>query len=97
MMAMFFFGRFQTKAGHNAAFEKLLPGLLEASRAEAGCVSIQVFRSMLDRQLFYIHSEWKDEVAFDFHADQPHTVMFLEQVQPLLERPVETTRTERIA
>jgi quinol monooxygenase YgiN len=32
-----------------------------------------VFRSIRDPRLFYIHSRWVDEAAFDTHAGLPHT------------------------
>ncbi|MGH2670087.1 MAG: putative quinol monooxygenase, partial [bacterium] len=48
-------------------------------------------------QLFYIHSRWKDEAAFENHAGLPHTVRFLERVQPLIDHPLDVTRTEQIA
>lgn len=66
------------------------------SRDEAGCVSFHVFRPMLDRRLFYIHSRWDDEAAFRTHASLPHTRRFLERVDALLEVPREVTRTEMI-
>ena len=66
------------------------------SREEAGCASFHVFRSMRDRRLFYIHSRWVDEAAFQTHAELPHTRRFLERVDALLEVPREVTRTELI-
>jgi quinol monooxygenase YgiN len=49
-----------------------------------------------DPQLFYIHSRWKDEAAFEVHAGLPHTVRFLARVQPLIDHPLDVTRTEQI-
>lgn len=66
------------------------------SREEPGCVSIHAFRSTRDRQLFYIHSRWKDEDAFEDHAAQPHTVRFLERVEPLVDHQLDVTRAEQI-
>jgi quinol monooxygenase YgiN len=60
-------------------------------------VSIQHFRSIRDPRLFDIHSAWKDEAAFEIHAGLPHTVRFLERVQPLIDHPLDVNRTERIA
>jgi quinol monooxygenase YgiN len=46
-----------------------------------------------DPRLFYIHSHWIDETAFDTHAELPHTVMFLERVEPIIDHPLDVTRT----
>ncbi|MGH7335102.1 MAG: putative quinol monooxygenase [Candidatus Rokuibacteriota bacterium] len=50
-----------------------------------------------DPQLFYIHSCWKDEAAFEHHAGLPHTVRFLERMGPLIDHPLDVARTARIA
>jgi quinol monooxygenase YgiN len=46
-----------------------------------------------DPQLFYIHSRWTDEAAFERHAGLAHTVRFVERVEPLIGH----ARAERIA
>ena len=59
-------------------------------------LSIHAFRSTRDPQLFYIHSRWKDEAAFENHAGLPHTVRFVGRVETLIDHPLEVTRAERI-
>jgi len=66
-------------------------------REEPGCHSIHVFRSMRDLHLFYIHSRWADEGAFQKHGILPHRERFLKEVDALLDQPREVTRTEMIA
>ena len=66
------------------------------SRAEPGCLSIHAFRSTRDPRLFYIHSRWKDEGAFENHAALPHTVRFIERVEPLIDHHLDVTRAEQI-
>ena len=70
--------------------------VLAPSREEPGCVSIHAFRSVRDPHLFYIHSRWKDEAAFDRHAGLPHTLRFVERVAPLIDHPLDVTRAEQI-
>jgi quinol monooxygenase YgiN len=94
--ALFVFVRLHVRSGQEAAVEEVLREVLERSRAEAGCFSIRAFRSIRDPRLFYIHSQWADEVAFDYHATLPHTLHFIEAVQPLLDQPQEVSRTARI-
>jgi quinol monooxygenase YgiN len=70
--------------------------VIVSTREEAGCLSIHAFRSVRDAQLFYIHSRWKDEAAFDYHAGLPHTIRFIQRVEPLIDGPLDVTRAERI-
>jgi quinol monooxygenase YgiN len=95
-MEMFIFGRFHARPGNEGAVSEALLDVLAPSREEPGCVSIHAFRSVRDPQLFYIHSRWKDEAAFDRHAGLPHTVRFVERVAPLIDHPLDVTRAGQI-
>ena len=95
-MDLFVFARFHARPGNEEAVAATLRAVVAPTRQEPGCVSINVFRSTRDPGLFYIHSRWKDEAAFETHAGLPHTVTFLERVQPLIDHPLDITRTEPI-
>jgi len=43
-----------------------------------------------------VHSVWKDESAFELHATLPHTVRMLGIVEPLIDHPLDVSRTEPI-
>ena len=90
---LFIFARFRAKPGAENAVEAALSEIVAPTRAEPGCVGINTFRSTRDPQLFYLHSTWVDEAAFDLHAGLPHTVKFLDAVQPLIEHELDVTRT----
>jgi len=90
------FVRLHAREGEESAVEKALREVTKLSREEAGCLSIHAFRSLRDRRLFFIHSRWLDEGAFQLHGGLPHTVQFLERVDPLLDQPREVARTEMI-
>jgi len=91
-LELFVFGRFHARPGDESAVEAALRNVVGPSRAEAGCLNIQAFRSTRDPRLFYIHSRWVDEAAFDRHATLPHTVRFIERVQALIDHPLDVTR-----
>jgi len=95
-MEMFIFARFHARPGNEGAVEEALLDVLAPSREEPGCLSIHAFRSMRDPQLFYIHSRWKDEAAFERHAGLPHTLRFVERVAPLIDHALDVTRAGRI-
>ena len=96
-MELFIFARFHARDGADAAVEAAVRAVVGPSQAEPGCLAIAAFRSSRDPRLFYIHSRWIDEAAFDSHAGLPHTVRFIEQVEPLLDQPLEVTRTTPLA
>ena len=96
-MELYSFGRFHVRLGKEAAFEEALREVVVPTRAEPGCLEIHGYLSKRDARLFYIHSRWKEEEAFDAHAELPHTVKFLEQLEAFLDHPLDMTRTERIA
>jgi quinol monooxygenase YgiN len=91
------FVRLHAREGEESAVEEALREVTGPSREEPGCLSFHIFRSVRDRRLFYIHSRWVDEAAFQAHAELPHTVRFLKRVDALLDQPRDVTRTEMIA
>ena len=95
-MELFIFARFHARPGDEGAVAEALRDTVAPSREEPGCLSILAFRSIRDPRLFYIHSRWEDEAAFDHHAGLPHTVRFVERVQPLIDHPLDVNRAERI-
>jgi len=70
--------------------------VVEATRAEAGCISIRLFVTVREPAVFFIHSEWVDEAAFDLHLQLPHTVRFTNRAEELLGKPIQGLRTRQI-
>jgi quinol monooxygenase YgiN len=95
-MELFVFARFHARSGQDDAVARVLLDVLAPTRAEPGCLAINAFRSVRDPGLFYIHSRWKDEAEFDKHAGLPHTVHFVERVEPLIDDAFDVTRAGRI-
>jgi len=96
LVEQYSFVRLHAREGDAEAVEEALHEVAGPSRGESGCLSLHVFRSMRDRRLFYIHSRWVDEAAFQKHAELPHTMRFLKRVDALLDQPRDVTRTEMI-
>jgi quinol monooxygenase YgiN len=95
-MELFIFARFHARPGNEGAVAEAILENLVPSRGEPGCLNIHAYRSVRDPLLFYIHSRWKDEAAFENHAGLPHTVRFLERVQPLIDHTLDVTRSGQI-
>ena len=95
-MELCIFARFHARAGEEEAVAAALRDVVGPTRAEPGCLGIDAFRSTRDGSLFYVHSRWKDEAAFDHHAGLPHTVRFVQRMEPLIDHALDVSRTERI-
>lgn len=95
-MPFHFLVRFDPPPGKATEFRKELLRVIAPTRAEIGCVGIEVFESVREPFAFAIHSTWVDEKAFDFHAQLPHTVRFVAAAEELLGRPVEGLRSRQI-
>jgi quinol monooxygenase YgiN len=95
-LSVHFIVRFEPLPGKEAAFREELLRVVEPSRAEIGCLSIDVFESPREPFVFAIHSEWTDEAAFEFHATLPHTVRFLAAAATMLTHSVQGLRLRHI-
>ena len=89
--------RFEPRLGAEEQLREALMGVVEPSRAEAGCVAFHVFESVREPARFAIHSEWVDEAAFEVHAAMPHTIRFVAAVEDLTGQPVSGLRSRAIA
>jgi quinol monooxygenase YgiN len=96
MAGLFIFARFHARPGQEAAVGEALLEIIQPTRHEPGCLSVHAFRSVRVPRLFYIHSRWADEAAFELHAVLPHTVRFLERVEPLVDHTLDIARTRQI-
>jgi quinol monooxygenase YgiN len=92
-MELVIFARFHAREGREHEVAAAIREVLPPTRAEAGCRSIEAYGSIRDPRLFYIHSRWIDEAAFEVHAELPHTVRFLETVQLLIDHALDVART----
>jgi quinol monooxygenase YgiN len=90
---LFIFARFHARPGQEKGVEDALRKIIAPTRQqEPGCLEIHIFRSIKDARLFYIHSRWVDEAAFDHHIGQPYIKQFAEEVEPLVDHKLDTTR-----
>jgi quinol monooxygenase YgiN len=96
-MELFIFARFHASEGREDALAATLRDTVGPTRAEPGCLAAEVFRSTRDRRLFYIHSRWIDEAAFEIHAGLPRVARFVERVQSLIDHPLDVTRATMLA
>ena len=90
--ALFIFALFHAKEGKGGEVSTLLRKEVVAARHDSGCVAHQAYRSTSDSRLYFIHSRWTDEGAFEEHLKKTHTVRFAERIEPLLDHELEVNR-----
>jgi quinol monooxygenase YgiN len=95
-VALFIFARFHAREGRADAVAAALRETVAATRDEPGCLEIEAFRSTRDPALFYIHSHFVDEAAFEAHAALPRVSAFVDHMETLIDHPFEATRTARL-
>src|SRR5262249_48154215 len=96
VMDLVIFARFHARPGNERAVADAILANLPPTREEPGCLQIHAFRSIRDARLFYIHSRWKDEAAFEEHARLPRMLRFVEHLESLIDHPFDAARTEQI-
>ena len=95
-MEIFVFARLHARPGKQEDVRRAMFEVQCPTQKEPGCLAYGAFRSVRDPDEFYIHSRWKDMAAFERHAELPHTVRFIEAVEPLLDHPFKATLSEQI-
>jgi quinol monooxygenase YgiN len=95
-MELFIFARFHVRAGREAAAASVLAEQVQAARSEPGCLAIGAFRSTRDPRLFFVHSRWTNEEAFEVHAELARTTRFVETMQGMIDHPFEATRAHAL-
>ena len=96
-MELFVFARFHAREGQEEAVAAPLRDQVATMRSEPGCLAINAYHSVRDARLFWIHSRWTDEAAFEIRADLPRTERFVEAAEQLIDHPFDVTRTHTIA
>ena len=92
-MEMTIFARFHAHEGKQEAVASELRDAVTRVRKEPGCLGIEIYRSVSDSRLFFLHSRWINEAAFDKHVARAETNQFVDRVQPLIDHPFDVTRT----
>jgi quinol monooxygenase YgiN len=95
-MELFIFARFDVREGNENEASATLREQASRVRVETGCLAIHAFSSVRDARLFYIHSRWIDEAAFNIHAELPSTIQFVKRMQNLIDHPFEPTRASQL-
>ena len=59
-----------------AAFRPHMQAMLDASRAEDGCLEYSYAQDVLDPGLIRVFEAWRDQAALDAHFQAPHMAIW---------------------
>lgn len=76
------------REGDTDKLKALLRGLVEPTRAEAGCTFYELFESN-QPGVFYFNELWQSQAHLDAHAASDHFTRIFGEAQPLLQEPLE--------
>ena len=93
---VFIFATFQATSGQEEELATAMRQVIASTREEPGCQVIGGYRSCVDPALFYIHSRWVNDAALDNHVSLPHTVLFMESIKAVLDRPAQVVKTHPV-
>jgi quinol monooxygenase YgiN len=81
--------------GTAAELKELLSGMIEPTRAEAGCKYYELFESNIPG-LFYFNELWESEAHLAAHATSDHFTAIFSKAEPLLKEPLEVNFLEEV-
>lgn len=95
-MEIFCFARFHALPGKRDEVHRAMFAVQGPTRQEPDCLDYGGFQSVRDPDEFCIWSRWQDMAAFERHAELPHTVRFVETMEPLLDHPFKVTLAAKL-
>lgn len=76
--------RAEVVAGKEQAFIEKAQVLVEATRAEAGNISYNLYQNPTNQAYFLFYEEYKDQAAIEAHASSAHFKAFGAAIEGLL-------------
>ena len=73
------------KEGKQADFIKAAKTLTDSTRVEPGNVSYNLYQSPFDSKTFIFYEEYKDDAAFQAHANSAHFKAFSDAIKDLVD------------
>ncbi|MDA8306194.1 MAG: putative quinol monooxygenase [Deltaproteobacteria bacterium] len=79
--------RYKVKAGQEQKFRELFQPLIEASKADEGCINYDLRQSIDDSTVFVLCEAWENRELLNVHATKPHLKEFRSKVKDLMAEP----------
>ena len=88
--------RLRARPGMEERVRKELLDLLEPTRAERGCIKLDLNEADEDRGTFLVHENWVSEDDLSRHFEMPYLRAWVAKADGLLAEPMQLTRWRRI-
>lgn len=88
--------RLKAKPGLESRLEELAKGLIEPTRAEAGCINYVLQRDLEDPAVYYFYENWRSQEDLDLHFQTPHIRRVMEIAPEILAEPLKLTKLEML-
>ena len=88
--------RFRAREGSEGELRAVLEGLVEPTRAEAGCLHYELVQSQKDPREFTFFEKWASEEALAAHTQTPHVQRARQERVPFLDGPTDVTRWDLV-
>jgi quinol monooxygenase YgiN len=83
------FASFRPKADQTQALEELLGWMAEHTRQEPGCLQYDLFTVSGDKVSYHLFERYQDTAALDAHRAADYYKQYRQQVQDLLDAPID--------
>jgi quinol monooxygenase YgiN len=90
------FARFHAIEGQERPLVAELKAAVARVSVQPGSTFAEAYSSLRDPRLFWVHSRWVDEAAFDVYAALPATQAFVGRTQRLIDHPFDVTRAQAL-
>lgn len=87
----------KAKPGQEEALRGLLLGMIEPSRAEAGCRQYSLHEDAATAGHFTFYECWADREAFQAHVETPHFRQLKDAVENILSEPLSVSFLKLLA
>jgi quinol monooxygenase YgiN len=82
----------RAKAGKEEELKKVMLGLVEPTRKEAGCLRYALYQNKEDAADLTFVEDWESDVALDAHMQTPHFQAAVAQIPSLAAAPPDIRR-----
>src|SRR4051812_41423701 len=89
--------RLKARDGMSERVQAECLALAVASRQDPGCISYELHRSTDDPDVFLFFERWESREDVDRHLEAPHSILFDERTEGLLDGPEEISFWEAIS
>ena len=97
-MTLYAFAKITPKPEHYEDARRAILGIMNATKAEEGCLQFDLFEDSDEQQQhLFLEEAWASETAFAFHHRQEYTKAVFASYQTWLAQPVEIHRMQKIS